>query len=43
MKVDTDLFKATLDDARSYLAKFGDKLPTQMTEQMDALEARLNG
>ena len=42
MKVDTDLFKATLSDAREYLAKFGDKLPAQMTEQMDALEARLN-
>ena len=43
MKVDTDLFKATLADAREYLAKFGDKLPAKMTEQMDALEARLNG
>ena len=43
MKVDTEAFKGTLSDARAYLAKFGDKLPTQMTEQMDALEARLNG
>ncbi len=43
MKVDTDLFKATLADAREYLAKFGDKLPAQMSEQMDALDARLNG
>ncbi len=42
MKVDTDLFKATLADAREYLAKFGDKLPAKMKEQMDALEARLN-
>ena len=42
MKVDTDLFKATLADAREYLAKFGDKLPARMTEQMDALDARLN-
>ncbi len=42
MKVDTDLFKATLTDARAYLAKFGDKLPAKMTEQMDKLEARLN-
>lgn len=41
MKVDTDLFKATLADAREYLAKFGDKLPTRMTEQMADLEARL--
>ena len=43
MNVDTEAFKGTLSDARAYLAKFGDKLPTQMTEQMDALEARLNG
>ena len=41
MKVDTELFKATLADAREYLAKFGDKLPAKMVEQMDALEARL--
>lgn len=43
MKVDNDLFKATLTDARAYLAKFGDKLPAKMTEQLDKLEARLNG
>ena len=43
MNVDTEAFKGTLSDARAYLAKFGDKLPAQMTEQMDALEARLNG
>ncbi|MCU0857869.1 MAG: phosphoenolpyruvate carboxykinase (GTP) [Pontiellaceae bacterium] len=41
MKVDTDLFKATLNDARDYLAKFGTKLPAEMVEQMKALEARL--
>ena len=43
MKVDTELFKQTLDNAREYLAKFGDKLPAKMKEQMDKLEARLNG
>ena len=42
MKVDTDLFKGTLADAKEYLAKFGDKLPAKMTEQLDALEKRLN-
>ncbi len=42
MKVDIDLYKATLANAREYLAKFGDKLPAKMVEQMDALEARLN-
>jgi len=41
MKVDTDLFKATLADAKVYLAKFGDKLPARMTEQLNALEVRL--
>jgi phosphoenolpyruvate carboxykinase (GTP) len=42
MTVDTDLFKATLEDAKAYLAKFGDKLPAKMTEQLKKLEARLN-
>jgi len=41
MKVDIDLFKGTLADAKEYLAKFGDKLPARMTEQLKALEARL--
>jgi len=41
MKVDGDLFKATLADAKEYLAKFGDKLPAKMTEQLAKLEARL--
>ena len=43
MKVDTEAFLATVENAKEYLAKFGDKLPAKMTEQMDALEARLNG
>ena len=42
MKVDKEAYKATLADARTYLAKFGDKLPAKMAEQLDALEARLN-
>jgi phosphoenolpyruvate carboxykinase (GTP) len=42
MKVDTELFKDTLANAKEYLKKFGDKLPAKMIEQMDALEARLN-
>jgi phosphoenolpyruvate carboxykinase (GTP) len=41
MKVDKDLFKATVEDAKKYLATFGDKLPARMTEQLKALEARL--
>ena len=41
MKVDTDLFRATVINAEEYLAKFGDKLPARMTEQLEALKARL--
>ena len=42
MKVDTDGYKATVADMKAYLGKFGDKLPAKITEQLDALEARLN-
>ncbi|MBI9021070.1 MAG: phosphoenolpyruvate carboxykinase (GTP) [Verrucomicrobia bacterium] len=41
MKVDTVAFKKTVEDAKDYLAKFGDKLPAKMTEQLEKLEARL--
>lgn len=41
MEVDSDLFKKTLADAEAYLAKFGDKLPKKMSEQLEALRARL--
>ncbi|MDC7232588.1 MAG: phosphoenolpyruvate carboxykinase (GTP) [Spirochaetales bacterium] len=41
MKVDTEAFKGTLSDAKEYLAKFGDRLPKKMTEQLEKLEARL--
>ena len=41
MKVDTVLFKQTVTNAEAYLAKFGDKLPKRMTEQLEALKARL--
>jgi len=43
MKVDTEAFLATVENAKEYLAKFGDKLPAKMTEQLEKLEARLNG
>ncbi|QBG46662.1 phosphoenolpyruvate carboxykinase (GTP) [Verrucomicrobia bacterium S94] len=42
MKVDKEAYKATLADARAYLAKLGDKLPKKMEEQLDMLESRLN-
>ena len=41
LKVDTEAYKATITDAKAYLGKFGDKLPTKMTEQLEKLEARL--
>ncbi len=41
MKVDKELFKATLADAKEYLAKLGSKLPARMTEQSEALKNRL--
>jgi phosphoenolpyruvate carboxykinase (GTP) len=41
LKVDTDAYKATVENARTYLAQFGDRLPAKMTEQLDKLAARL--
>ncbi len=42
MKVDTDLFKSTMSDVEGYLTTIGDKLPKQMTEQVNKLKAKLN-
>jgi phosphoenolpyruvate carboxykinase (GTP) len=42
MAVDKDGYKKTLADMKDYLAKFGDRLPTKISEQVDKLEARLN-
>ena len=42
MAVDTEGYKKTLADMKAYLAKFGGKLPAKISEQVDALEARLN-
>ncbi|MBC8206370.1 MAG: phosphoenolpyruvate carboxykinase (GTP) [Kiritimatiellales bacterium] len=41
MKVDNAAFLKTVENAKEYLAKFGDKLPAKMTEQLGKLEARL--
>ncbi|MDF7800755.1 phosphoenolpyruvate carboxykinase (GTP) [Pontiellaceae bacterium B1224] len=41
MKVDNEAFLNTVEDAKAYLAKFGDKLPAKMNEQLKKLEARL--
>jgi phosphoenolpyruvate carboxykinase (GTP) len=42
LKVDVEEWKAELPSLREHLAKFGDRLPAAMTEQVDKLEARLN-
>jgi len=42
MKVDTEGYKKTLADMKDYLAKFGDKLPAKISEQLKQLDARLN-
>ncbi|MDT8391147.1 MAG: phosphoenolpyruvate carboxykinase (GTP) [Lentisphaeria bacterium] len=41
MKVDKDGYKVTLANAKEYLAKFGDKLPAEITAQLAKLEERL--
>jgi len=42
MKVDIEAFKATHVDAEAYLAKFGDKLPIKMIEELKELDDRLS-
>ncbi len=41
MKVDKELFKASLAEAEEYLAQFGDKLPDEMKKQFENLKSRL--
>jgi phosphoenolpyruvate carboxykinase (GTP) len=41
LSVDTDLVKAQLPQVKEHLAKFGDKLPPEVSAQLEALEARL--
>jgi phosphoenolpyruvate carboxykinase (GTP) len=41
LSVDTDLVKAQLPQVREHLAKFGEKLPAEVSAQLEALEARL--
>jgi phosphoenolpyruvate carboxykinase (GTP) len=42
MAVDKEGYKVTLADMKAYLAKFGDKLPAKISEQVEQLDARLN-
>jgi len=41
MNIDKDLYRQTVADAEAYLAKMGDKLPAQITKQLEELKARL--
>ncbi|MBN2473858.1 MAG: phosphoenolpyruvate carboxykinase (GTP) [Pirellulales bacterium] len=41
MEVDNEAFRRDVEDAEAYLAKFGDRVPPQLTTQLEALKARL--
>jgi phosphoenolpyruvate carboxykinase (GTP) len=41
LSVDTELVKAQLPQIQEHLAKFGDNLPREIRDQLEALEARL--
>jgi phosphoenolpyruvate carboxykinase (GTP) len=41
LTVDEDLYRQALPQIKEHLAKFGDKLPAEVSAQLDALEARL--
>jgi phosphoenolpyruvate carboxykinase (GTP) len=41
LSVDEDLVRQQLPQLKEHLAKFGDKLPPQITQQLEALEERL--
>jgi phosphoenolpyruvate carboxykinase (GTP) len=42
LEVDTEGWLTQLPQMREHLSKFGDKLPSGLTEQLDGLEQRLN-
>jgi len=41
LRVDTEGWRAEVPLIREYYAKFGDRLPGALSEQVDALEKRL--
>jgi GTP-dependent phosphoenolpyruvate carboxykinase len=41
--VDAEQARAELDQVKEHLARFGDKLPQTVSEQLAALEQRLAG
>ena len=42
LTVDEDLYRQALPQIKEHLAKFGDKLPAEVSAQLDALEQRLS-
>lgn len=42
LSVDVDVWKEEAKGIREFFSKFGDKLPKEIADQLDALEARLN-
>ncbi|NLZ46164.1 MAG: phosphoenolpyruvate carboxykinase (GTP) [Clostridiales bacterium] len=42
LAVDKDLWKAEVTDIREFYKQFGDRLPSEMAEQLNNLESRLN-
>ena len=42
LEVDTEGWLSQLPQMREHLAKFGDKLPPELTAQLDGLEQRLS-
>ena len=41
LTVDEELYRQQLPQVKEHLAKFGDKLPAEVSAQLDALEQRL--
>jgi phosphoenolpyruvate carboxykinase (GTP) len=41
LAVDADAWRAELPGIREYFERFGDRMPSELLEQLDALEARL--
>ena len=41
LEFDADGWRRELPGIREYFAKFGDRLPRELSEQLEALEARL--
>ena len=42
LAVDKDLWSAEVEDVREFYKQFGDRLPKEMADELDKLEARLN-